>query len=343
MNRLVQILISASMVLGLPLVSAADFYISPTGNDANPGSESRPFATLEAARDAARTLRQEGKLPAGSLTIWLRGGDYVRTSTLELNAADSGTAESPVVWRSYPDESVRLLGGRQLTEFKPVTDVGVLERLDETARPMVREVDLRALGISEFGDLASRGFGRPTVPSHCELFIAGKPMTLARWPNEGQWEQIAGFPEANAQNDGHGGKIGKLEDGFQYSGDRPRRWKDTDDIWVHGYWSWDWANSYERVASLDLEQRLIKTSPPYGQYGFRTGQRFHFLNVLEELDQPGEWMLDRKAGKLYFWPPQDLPADLPAQTCPPRPPCSFRCWASRSCGSPRFRTRQYKV
>ncbi len=308
MNRFVQILVSASVVLAWSLVSAADFYVSPAGNDANPGSESRPFATLEAARDAARKLREAGSLSPGGLTIWLRGGDYPRTSPLELTAADSGTADSPMMWRSYKDEPVRLLGGRPLTEFKAVTDAGVLERLDEPARPMVREVDLRALGIAEFGELASRGFGRPTVPAHCELFIAGQPMTLARWPNEGQWEQIAGFPEANAQPDGHGGKIGKLDDGFHYRGDRPRRWKDTEDLWVHGYWSWDWANSYERVATLDLEQRLIKTAPPYGQYGFRTGQRFYFLNMLEELDQPGEWWLDRKAGKLYFWPPPQTPA-----------------------------------
>jgi hypothetical protein len=197
-----------------------------------------------------------------------------------------------------------LLGGRQLANFQPVKDAEVLARLDEPARNRVREVDLRALGITAFGDLISRGFGRPTVPAHCELFFGGNPMTLARWPNEGEWVQIAGFPPAHAQDDGHGGKTGQLADGFIYSGDRPKRWRDISNLWVHGYWSWDWANSYERVAALDLGQRLVTTAPPYGQYGFRTGQRFYFLNVLEELDQPGEWFLDRTAGKLYFWPPQ---------------------------------------
>ena len=46
--------------------------------------------------------------------------------------------------------------------------------------------------------------------------------------------------------------IGTLPAGFYYQGDRPRSWQPSDDIWVHGYWAWDWANSYERVASLDL-------------------------------------------------------------------------------------------
>src|SRR6185503_13052282 len=96
------------------------------------------------------------------------------------------------------------------------------------------------------------------------------------------------------------------------AGDRPRRWQDTGDLWVHGYWAYDWANSYEKVASLDLDQRLVKTAPPHGQYGFRKDQRFYFLNVLEELDQPGEWFLDRKSGVLYFWPP-DQKAEVGGQ------------------------------
>ena len=125
------------------------------------------------------------------------------------------------------------------------------------------------------------------------------------------------LPGRGAGKDEHGGQIGKLEEGFTYSGDRPRQWKDTSDLWVHGYWSWDWANSYERVASIDLDRRLIKTAPPYGLYSFRKGQRFYFLNVLEELDQPGEWFLDRKTGVLYFWPPT---ASSPPLTGLPSPP-----------------------
>jgi hypothetical protein len=287
-------------------LSAADLYVSLTGDDANPGSESRPLATLEAARDAARRLRQDGRLATGGVTIWLRGGDYVRTSALELTAADAGTAEAPVVWRACPEETVRLLGGQQLPEFQPVTDEAIRARFEEHARDHVMQVDLRQLGITDFGELRSRGFARPTVAAHCELFFNGRPMTVARWPNEGDWTHIAGYPRTNAQDDGHGTKIGKLEDGFLYSGDRPRCWQEPSTVWVHGYWSWDWANSYERVASLDTDQRLIRTAPPYGQYGFRAGQRFYFLNVLEEIDRPGEWFLDRKSGRLYFWPPEEM-------------------------------------
>ena len=124
MTRL--LLLSLLVLVWKSPVAAAEFFVSPAGQDANPGTEARPFATLERARDAVRQLRPADGKPLGGATIWLRGGDYVRTNALELTAADSGTAESPVVWRAYKDEKVRLLGGRTLTGFQPVTDPAVL-------------------------------------------------------------------------------------------------------------------------------------------------------------------------------------------------------------------------
>jgi hypothetical protein len=192
-----------------------------------------------------------------------------------------------------------------LTGFTAVTDAAVLARLDEKTRGHVVQLNLRTLGITDFGEMKTRGFGRPTATAHCELFFGHRPMTLARWPAEGEFAKISGYPAAADRKDEHGGKLGELPEGFLYAGDRPRRWEDTSDLWVHGYWAYDWANSYEKVASLDVEQHLVKTAPPYGHYGFRKDQRFYFLNVLEELDQPGEWFLDRKTGMLYFWPPSE--------------------------------------
>ena len=288
------------------LAARADFFVAPGGSDAGSGNRAKPFATLERARDGVRELKRANQVPRGGLTIWLRGGDYMRTNALALTAADSGEPEAPIVWRAYGDEPARLLGGRRLKGFQPVTDTVVLAQFDESVRRRILELDLHSIGLTNFGEMHSRGFGRPTTPAHCELFFAGHPMTLARWPNEGASEKIAGFPVGSGKNDDHGGNIGELAGGFLYSGERPRRWRDTSDLWVHGYWAWDWANSYERVVTLDLDRHLIKTAPPYGLYGFRAGQRFHYLNVLEELDQPGEWFLDRKSGHLYFWPPAPI-------------------------------------
>src|SRR5438128_6640093 len=293
--------------------AGADFYVATNGNDSwsgtlatpNPARTDGPFATLERARGALRRAKIQGRLATGG-TVWIRGGTHSRERSFELAAADSGAPQAPIVYRAYTNETPRLLGGRIVRGFAPIKDDSVKARLATEARAQVLQVNLLEHGITNFGALQSRGFGRPTRPAHLELSFGGQPMTLARWPNTGEWERIAGFPTNTAQGDDHGGTIGALAGGFQFAGDRPRRWQANDDLWVHGYWAWDWANSYERVESLDLDQRLIKTAAPHALYGFRKGQRFYFLNVLEELDQPGEFYLDRASGVLYFWPPKSV-------------------------------------
>lgn len=281
---------------------AADFYVHPSAKGAGEGTRERPFASLEQARDAARTARKN-TTTGQPVTVWLADGDYARTNTLELSRQDSG-----VTWRAMEGSSPRLLGALRLPDLSRWSKATDSSRLDENARSSILTCDVPG-DLSSAMRMKSRGFARPAAASHAELFYAGKPMTLARWPNEGQWEKIAGFPDAEAQPDSHGGSIGKLPAGFFYSGDRPSKWETTDNLWVHGYWAWDWANSYERVASIDPTNRHIKTAAPHGQYGFRKGQRIYFVNVLEELDSPGEWFLDAKAGRLYFWPPDTTGTD----------------------------------
>ncbi|MBV9850045.1 MAG: right-handed parallel beta-helix repeat-containing protein, partial [Armatimonadetes bacterium] len=95
-------------------------------------------------------------------------------------------------------------------------------------------------------------------------------------------------------------------DHFTYDGERPAGWAQADDAWVHGYWSFDWADSYEKILGIDTQQHQIRTAPTGGLLAYTPGHRWYALNLLEELDQPGEWYLDRKTGRLYFWPPSDI-------------------------------------
>ena len=140
--------------------------------------------------------------------------------------------------------------------------------------------------------MTSRGFARPHVAG-LELFFGDRPMTLARWPNRG-WAHVGAATPA------------KATDEFAFAGDRPARWAKSPDAWVYGYWTYDWADSYEHVASIDMATHTIHTDPPTPPYGYKAGQRWRVVNVLEELDEPGEWYLDRSTGILYFWPPADI-------------------------------------
>jgi hypothetical protein len=297
MNAALLLLIILSQAGAKPM----NLYVSPNGNDSWSGrlaSPNRtrtdgPFATLERARDAIRTLKRQGKLPEGGVTVWLRGGMYAQLTPLELTAEDGGTPQSPITYSAYRNEQVRLVGGKRVTGWQSVTDATVLRKLPSEARGKALVADLRAQGITDFGQMRRRGFGSSAaVPAGLELFYEGKPMPLARYPNEG-WLKIAATPAGQ-----QGGR-------FTCEDPRLRRWTEAKDVWVHGYWTWDWADSYERVVSIDAEKGEIVTAEPHGVYGYTPGKRFRVLNLLEELDTPGEWYLDRETGLLYFYPPDD--------------------------------------
>ncbi len=289
--------------------AATDCYVSRSGRDdwsgrkaAPDGSGDGPLATLQGARDTVRRLKASAGLPEGGVTIWIAPGTYSLDKGVALTSEDSGEPGRPIVYRAATAGQVRILGGRTVTGWQAVNDAAILDRLEPAGRGKILQADLKAQGISDFGKLQSRGFGR-SATAGLELFFKDRPMILSRWPNA---DFLKIVKPAEPTGDEHGGTLGKLPAGFYYEGDRPARWTDTDDIWVHGYWAYDWANSYEHIANLDTQRHLIQTSPPHGNYGFRAGQRFHFLNILEELDMPGEWYLDRKKGIVYFWPPEQM-------------------------------------
>ncbi|HMO85036.1 MAG TPA: hypothetical protein PKC18_08980, partial [Lacipirellulaceae bacterium] len=197
-----------------------------------------PEEAIRTPTEALEALR------AGAVerVVELSEGVYPLDATLTLGAGDSGTLEQPVVWRAAPGARVGFTGGRAVTGLAPVTDPAVLARLQPEARAHVRVSSLVDCGIADPGRLRSRGFGRPVVPAALELFFRSEPLTLARWPNTGADARIAAAPDDALIDDAHGRQFGRVEAGFFYDSDRPAQWAPTQDMWVHGYWAWDWAN-----------------------------------------------------------------------------------------------------
>ena len=78
---------------------AADFYVAVNGNDKNPGTFERPFATIFRAQKAVRQNKAQEKI-----TVFLRGGTYYLTDTLTFTQEDSGTKNAPVQYCAYKDE-----------------------------------------------------------------------------------------------------------------------------------------------------------------------------------------------------------------------------------------------
>jgi hypothetical protein len=283
-------------------ILAADFHVATNGQDGwsgtlaspdTPGTDG-PFRSLARAQRAVRELKQTSGLPDGGLTVHVGPGAYRFTTALQFTDADSGTEESPVRYLARPGEVVRLSGGEVLSNFTPVADPEILQRLDPAARGHVLQSDLRTLGLTDFGTAAGGGL---------ELFFQDRPMPIARWPNEGfvRMVEVLGATPVDVR-----GTKGCVEGLFKYEGDRPRRWIREPDVWLHGYWFWDWSDQRQQLEALDVEHQTIELAAPYHNYGYRNGQWYYAYNLLSEIDQPGEWHLDRHSGILYFWPPAPI-------------------------------------
>jgi len=270
------------VLLSCSLSWAREYYVAADGNDANPGTREKPFATLERARDSIRQSKGRA-LGAGGITVYLRQGSFFRTQAFTLTEQDSGEPGRPITYRAYPGEEVRLIGGHAVpaAAFAPVTPAdAACPRLDPSARGKCLKAVLGPLGIVQYGDALQM-----------ELSVGGELMPIARWPNEGF------VRTTSAENNIT----------FGYDDPRPQRWLGATDAYAMGYWYHGWASRIERIASIDVANKKI-TLAKSPSYGIAAKKPYYVLNLLEEIDRPGEWYLDRQAGILYLWPPEGFGA-----------------------------------
>ena len=267
-------------------------HVAPGGDDEAGGSEDAPLATFTGARDVIRERRRAEGLPEGGVMIRFHDGDYALSEGVELTEEDAGEPGAPIVYSAHAGDEPRFTGGVIIEDFGPVTDASVRERLPESSREHIMQADLRAQGITDLGTLAVRGFGRPARPTP-EVFFNGEPLQLARWPNEG-------FVYV-------GEVVEQTEDQavFAFDDQRPGEWAEPEKVWLFGYWYYHWADGVLPVAQIDREEGRLTTGE-LPNYGVREGQHYHYFNILEELERPGEYYLDRDTGMLYLYPPSDI-------------------------------------
>ncbi|MBU0609354.1 MAG: right-handed parallel beta-helix repeat-containing protein, partial [Armatimonadetes bacterium] len=208
--------------------------------------------------------------------------------------------------------------------FTSVRDEALLQRvISPEARPRLLQADLRAHGLTDYGELSRHGFHKANTGKTppLELYLGGRRLTRARWPNpdEALPQFLKGYQKERRGVVGRSGIVDKGPTGddpdfmarggtFSVAFDRLALWTQADDIWLDGVFAWSWEWSYNQIAKLDVAQKQITLR--YGEMSGLTDQYssdyFFAENLLEEIDQPGEYYLDRKNGVLYLLPPADF-------------------------------------
>lgn len=270
---LIPCIVGCAAVIAQP--EPVTLYVSSHGDDSwsgrspQPAEGDGPFATLARARDEVRAIRG-GAEPALPVTVRVRAGTYPLADTLALGPDDSGAPDTPVVYRAHGDGEARLVGARIIEGFEPYKG---------------RILQCHLVGTQLEGEVFR------------QLFFRGERMTMARYPNKdphdphfGAWAHIEAVDGTN------------VRDRFTYTKDVEKGWTNVQYARIGIHPRYDWAWNVIPVASVDPEQRKIHLARRTS-YDLRVGDRYVVENLLEELDSPGEWYLDRDNSILYFWPP----------------------------------------
>ena len=271
-------------------------YVAPYGNDTNPGTIDEPLGTLQGAVNAVRASKETDN-PIKE--VILRGGDYYRTDNVEFTAADSGTVEEPIVYRAYEGETPRILGSAlvDMTSATEVTDAATLSRMHTDAIGKLVKVDLAAQGFTkdDICDTSMTYHEYSLVASgdnYNSIYIDGYEQELAQWPNgRGNfttWEKtVSNYC-------------------IQYKEDEPSRWVNAKNWWINAYPNYDFAQTTTTPLSLDPVAKTITLTTNYYPFTNPYSKRWKAFNLLEELDVPGEFYIDRDTLTLYLYPPYTL-------------------------------------
>jgi hypothetical protein len=291
---------------GLCQESSLTFYVAPSGNDAADGSRNHPFATLERARDAVRAQKKSATgLPVGGVCVELESGVYRRSQPLVLSTEDSGELNAPVVWKSRAMKGAHIEVGVAVadTDFVPV-EADEVKRLAPEAVGKVYCLSLSKLGARHCGPYPLNfDNGGGIVEWYCD----GERQPLSRWPNDGpaRMERVLGRGESAPGVFAGQGKFVAREE-------RVGRWPVERGVWLEGYWRVPWDVRTVKVAAIDAATREITLAAPVGggigsKYSGPQGsgrEPWWAVNLLEEIDQPGEWSLDFQTQKVFWWPPE---------------------------------------
>ena len=262
-------------------------HVATTGDDAGTGGADAPFATLERARDEIRKLRADGF--ADAVAVMIAPGRYARTASFALDRRDGGSETGRVVYAAASGgDDIVFDGGNRIagSRFQPVADPAILSRLPEAGRGRVRVADVpeHPAGQTSFGVGEN---GRAVL-----MLLADDAALLhpARWPNTGF------ITETNV--------LGETASAIPLAAGRAPRWLGAEAPMAHGYWRYDWADAALPVAIEKTDAGLSLTLRKSHCYGLAERPRFYVFNLLEELDEPGEWHYDAATAKLYLIPPE---------------------------------------
>ncbi len=268
----------------LAFCATAQIYVAANGSDANEGTKEKPFVSVAMAVRKARELRRlnDASIQKG-IHIYVDKGVYQFAEPLFVRPEDAGTETSPMSIEAVSGERPVFSGGINVAGWKKVT--GNVVNLPKKAQGKIWVADAPRVG----GDLLD----------FRQLWVNGVKAIRARDKNADSMYRILSWnkkteqcwipkPTADISN------IDGLE------------------MLIHQWWAVAVLRIKKAAGKGDSvllsfhqpESRVQSEHPwPAPWLSTETGNSaFYLTNAIQFLDEPGEWYLDKRNRKLYYWP-----------------------------------------
>jgi len=262
---------------GLIHASSVNFFVSPAGDDVSGnGSKGNPWRSITAARDHIRAAGLNTNMQ-GEITVYLRGGRYSLSETLDFTSADSGANGYYITYQSYSNEIATISGGRQVAGWGPVAG---------------RPYWVASVPTNLFGDYFRQIYvnGIRAERAHSDWItnagLFNDPATPQ--PVDGVTFNASNFKSYSHITDLRMLRIGNFK---------------VDEFPVTGIST----NATNGLIQVELQQPYCQMRYDYGRgptdlNSLSFTNQWMVIQALEDLDEPGEWYLDRANHKVYYYP-----------------------------------------
>ncbi|MBE5039707.1 right-handed parallel beta-helix repeat-containing protein [Ructibacterium gallinarum] len=281
------------------LIRMFGIYLSPDGDDGAEGYPSAPVRTPDAAAALARSWKEAVNACGMDMTIFFQPGSYPAFS---LHSEDSGTKQHAVRFRALKANTVSISSAVHLSS--EAFTVSEDERIPEKARGKVYEANISGLLGTYVPYPTNLGYQSQVTTDYYQLYASGVQQQLARYPNEG-WmrigEVVPGIDPATGQTEEPEKSWGICANSNVFTCDdtRLQRWIQAQNLVFAGYWGYFWAYQAKAVSSIS-ENTVILDGKTH--FGIRPNNPVFAMNLLEELDIPGEWYIEPDNQKIYYYP-----------------------------------------
>jgi hypothetical protein len=253
----------------------ATFYVSPTGSDDNTGTESAPFKTITAARDAVRAINTT---MTGDIYIMLKGGTYEVSNTITLTPKDGGNNGFRIYYKAVPGETPIVSGATKVTGWTLHSGSIYKASLNRTTK-------LRNLYVNDKRALMTKK----------AVGAKGGQGTYSVTAGQAAWAWVSG----------------SKSDGVKYStSDVPAIASNKDDLEIVNGTTWneniacvrDVVTTTDNYRALMLQQPYgaITQTPGWGA-AFSTSGNHTIYNAFEFLNSPGQFYFDKTTKTLYYY------------------------------------------